>query len=166
MWIDNMSYNKKNTFDTERKTIEKEKKNYNNHPRAFVIEALKIVQRYQGWVSDESLEQIAEIIGISTTEVEEVATFYSQIFRRPVGRHVIRYCDSSICYINGYKKIVSYIEDNLQITKGQTTANGRFTLLPICCLGNCDRSPTIMINNDTYGPVSTDVLDIILEQYP
>ena len=135
-------------------------------PRAATIEALKLVQKERGWVPDGAIYAIADVLGIPASDVEGVATFYSQIFRRPVGRHVIRYCDSVVCFINGYQTIQQALEEKLSIKPGQTTADERFTLLPVCCLGNCDKGPSMMIDDDTHSHLSVDKLDELLEQYP
>lgn len=150
--------------DQERYFIENEKLHYKD-PLAASIESLKIVQKKRGWVSDDAIYAIAELLGISAIEVEGVATFYSQIFRQPVGKHVIRYCDSIVCYITGYIDIVKELESILKINPGQTTADNRFTLLPTCCLGNCDKAPTIMINNDTHHNVSPTSINTLLKEY-
>jgi len=149
----------------ERDAIEEEKHHYED-ARAASIEALKIVQKKRGWVADEAIHAIAEVLGIPASDVEGVATFYSQIFRKPVGRHVIRYCDSVVCYITGYQKIQSVLEEKLGIQPGQTTKDGRFTLLPTCCLGNCDKGPTMMIDDDTHSHLQIENIDTLLEQYP
>ena len=110
--------------DAERDAIEHEKHHYED-PRAASIEALKIVQKQHGWVPDGAITAIAGILGIPASDVEGVTTFYSQIFRQPVGRHVIRYCDSVVCHITGYQGIQSALEKHLQIKPGQTTFDGR-----------------------------------------
>lgn len=148
----------------ERAEIEHEKTHYED-PRAASIEALKIVQKNRGWVPDGAIFAIAEVLGIPDSDVEGVATFYSQIYRKPVGRHVIRYCDSVVCYINGYKTIQAALEDKLKIKPGQTTPDGRFTLLPTCCLGNCDKGPSMMIDEDTHSRLTAETIDALLEQY-
>ncbi|MGM3159842.1 NADH-quinone oxidoreductase subunit NuoE [Dickeya undicola] len=150
--------------DTERDAIEHEKHHYED-ARAASIEALKIVQKQRGWVPDGAIDAIAEILGIPASDVEGVATFYSQIFRQPVGRHVIRYCDSVVCHITGYQGIQAALERKLNIKPGQTTFDGRFTLLPTCCLGNCDKGPTMMIDEDTHSQLKPDDIDSLLEQY-
>ncbi|MGL5310225.1 MAG: NAD(P)H-dependent oxidoreductase subunit E, partial [Plesiomonas shigelloides] len=81
------------------------------------------------------------------------------------GRHVIRYCDSVVCYITGYQAIQKKLETRLGIKPGQTTSDQRFTLLPVCCLGNCDKSPTLMIDDDTHSHVSPESVDLLLEKY-
>lgn len=98
----------------EREAIEHEKHHYED-PRAASIEALKIVQKQRGWVPDGAIYTIADVLGIPASDVEGVATFYSQIFRQPVGRHVIRYCDSVVCHITGYQGIQAAIEKKLNI---------------------------------------------------
>ena len=90
--------------EAERAAIEHEMHHYED-PRAASIEALKIVQKQRGWVPDGAIYEIAKVLGIPASDVEGVATFYSQIFRQPVGRHVIRYCDSVVCHITGYQGI-------------------------------------------------------------
>ena len=105
------------------------------------------------------------MLGIPATDVEGVATFYNMIFRQPVGRHVITVCDSIGCFLTGYDELIAAIKQHLGIELGQTTADGRFTLLPICCLGNCDKGPTLMIDKDTHGPVAVADIPTLLERY-
>ncbi|HMI77124.1 MAG TPA: NADH-quinone oxidoreductase subunit NuoE [Buchnera sp. (in: enterobacteria)] len=139
-------------------------KNY-EEPRAVSIEALKIVQKTRKWVSDEAIVAIANILGISVVDVEGVATFYNQIFRQPVGENIIRYCDSVVCYINGYKSIQKILEKTLQIKPGETTIDNCFTLLPTCCLGNCDKGPVIMINEKIYFYLTPQLMINLLDSY-
>lgn len=151
--------------EVERAEIEGEKHHYED-ARAASIEALKIVQKNRGWVEDGAIHAIAEVLGIPASDVEGVATFYSQIFRQPVGRHIIRYCDSVVCHITGYQGLEAEIINQLNIRPGQTTQDGRFTLLPTCCLGNCDKGPTMMIDEDTHSYVQPEDIKKLLEQYP
>ncbi|CAL4320155.1 NADH-quinone oxidoreductase subunit E [Buchnera aphidicola (Protaphis terricola)] len=144
--------------------IEYQKKYYENY-RAISIEALKIVQKKRGWVSDQAIIEISKILNISPSDIESVATFYSQIYRQPVGRNIIRFCDSVVCYLTGYKKIQKFLEQHLLIKIGNTTLDKRFTLLPVCCLGNCDKSPTIMINDNLYSKVTPESILNLLESY-
>ncbi|WP_343153860.1 NADH-quinone oxidoreductase subunit NuoE [Buchnera aphidicola (Mindarus keteleerifoliae)] len=148
----------------EQKRIFEEKKKY-EYPQAAVIEALKIAQEKRKWISKDVIYAISEILSIPSVYVQEVATFYSQIFLEPVGRNVIRYCDSVVCYVVGYKKILSILEKYLKIKPGQTTIDNKFTLLPICCLGCCDRAPSMMVNEDTYFNLSDKKIVSILESY-
>ncbi|SDU00544.1 NADH dehydrogenase subunit E [Pseudomonas pohangensis] len=151
--------------DSERAAIEHELHHYED-ARAASIEALKIVQKARGWVPDGAIPAIGEILGIPASDVEGVATFYSQIFRQPVGRHIIRVCDSMTCYIGGHESVVARITEQLGIGLGQTTTDDRFTLLPVCCLGNCDKAPALMIDDDTFGDVTPETVSQLLEAYP
>lgn len=151
--------------DEDRRAIAAEREHY-EQPQAACIEALKIVQRRHGWVPDGAIPAIAEALGIGAADVEGVATFYSLIFRQPVGRHVILMCDSSSCFLTDYEGLYEALATHLDIVFGQTTADERFTLLPVCCLGACDRGPALMIDDDTYGPVSPDDVAELLEGYP
>ncbi|MDY0344338.1 MAG: NADH-quinone oxidoreductase subunit NuoE [Lentimicrobium sp.] len=132
---------------------------------AASIEALKIVQDKQRWVSDESLAEVAAILEMSATELENVASFYNLIFRKPVGRHVIFVCASISCWVMGYEDILAHLNKKLGISYGETTKDDRFTLLPIQCLGNCDHAPAMMVGNDLYNHLTADKVDDILEKY-
>jgi NADH-quinone oxidoreductase subunit E len=134
-------------------------------PRAASIEALKIVQNHRGWVPDGAIGAIAAELGVGAADIEGVATFYNLIFRVPVGRHVIKLCDSIACFLTGYDEVREAITRHTAIGFGQTSADGRYTLLPIACLGNCDRGPTLMIDDDTHGPVTPAEVPELLERY-
>lgn len=129
------------------------------------VEALNIVQRHQGWVSDEAVQDIAAVLEMTPHELDAVATFYSFIFRRPVGRHVILVCDSISCWVMGYNPLLDLLKARLGIAFGETTTDQRFTLLPISCLGACDRAPAMMVDEDLYGPVTPEMMDEILKKY-
>lgn len=133
--------------------------------KAACIEALKIVQHNRGWISDESLKEVADFVDMSPAELDSVATFYNLIFRRPVGRHVILLCDSISCWVMGYESLRDHLYSTLNIKYGQTTEDGRFTLLPNCCLGTCDCAPALMIDNDLYRNLTVEQLDEILNKY-
>ena len=118
----------------ERQEIEAELARYPTK-EAVCIDAMKIVQRHRGWVSDESIRDIGELLEMSSADLDGVATFYNLIFRKPVGPHVIMLCDSVSCWIMGYDRIREHLTARLGIRFGETTADNRFTLLPIVCLG-------------------------------
>lgn len=130
------------------------------------IDALAAVQRQRGWVSDEALADLADCLGLTVHELDSVATFYNEIFRRPVGRHVVRICDSVSCYICGYQTLRRYLERKLGVPLGGTTADGRFTLIPTPCLGACDRAPVMMVGEDLHGELTEEKIDAILARYP
>jgi NADH-quinone oxidoreductase subunit E len=112
------------------------------------IDALKIVQSHRGWVSDECLAAIARYLEMSVDELDGVATFYNLIFRKPVGEKVILLCDSVSCWIGGCDRVRAKISATLGIGFGETTADNRYTLLPVTCLGACDRAPVMMVGDE------------------
>lgn len=148
----------------ERQEIEAELARYPTR-RAVTIDALQIVQKHRGWVSDGSLKDLAEFLGMTVEDLDGVATFYNLIFRKPVGRHVVMVCDSVTCWIMGYEKIRAALTKRLGVEFGQTTADGRFTLLPIVCLGTCDHAPAMMVDKDLHRDLDPAKLDGILEKY-
>jgi len=133
--------------------------------QAAGIDALKIVQKHHGWVSDEALCEVADLLGASREDLDSVATFYNLIFRKPVGRHVILVCDSVSCWIMGYDSLARHLKKRLGIDFGQTTEDGRFTLLPQVCLGACDRAPVMMIDETLYDRLDSEKIDGILAEY-
>ncbi|MFQ5730841.1 MAG: NADH-quinone oxidoreductase subunit NuoE [Planctomycetaceae bacterium] len=129
------------------------------------VEALKIVQARRGWVSDDDIRDISDELQMTPDELDSVATFYNLIFRKPVGRHVILVCDSVSCWIMGCGRLQQHLCETLRIQPGQTTPDGRFTLLPIVCLGACDRAPTMMIDDELYTHVDPKKIDEVLSQF-
>lgn len=132
---------------------------------AGCIDALKIVQRHRGWVSDESVHDIAVHLGMSATDVDSLATFYNLIYRKPVGRHVISICDSVSCWIMGYEQMRKHLHERLGIGFGETTPDNRFTLLPTVCLGCCDHAPAMMVDSDLHSDLDPEKIDAQLENY-
>ncbi|HSM57692.1 MAG TPA: NADH-quinone oxidoreductase subunit NuoE [Candidatus Sulfomarinibacteraceae bacterium] len=148
----------------ERQEIEAELQHY-EFKRAACIEALKIVQKHRGWVSDESLEDLAEVLDMTVDELDNVATFYNLIFRQPVGEHVILLCDSVSCWIMGYEQMRRRLNEELGVDLGQTTADGKFTFLPMVCLGDCDHAPAMMIDETLYNDLDEEKVSEILARY-
>ena len=135
-----------------------------DHPRELVVDIMFAIQDQFGYLSDEAVEEVATLLNMSPLEVEELATFYTFIYREPVGKYVIHLCDSVVCWLDGYESLRDYLCTKLGIEMGQTTSDGLFTLLPVCCIGYCDRSPAILINKKVYGPLTPEKLDEILEE--
>jgi NADH-quinone oxidoreductase subunit E len=150
--------------DIERKAIEQELAHYPDK-RAACVEALKVVQQHRSWVSDESLKDVAEFLDMTPDELDGVATFYNLIFRRPVGRHVVLVCNSISCWIMRQDDLRDRLQRRLGIRPGETTEDGRFTLLPIVCLGACDHAPVMMIDKDLHQDMTPDKAEEILKQY-
>jgi NADH-quinone oxidoreductase subunit E len=133
--------------------------------RAASIEALKLVQRRHRWVSDRHLRELAALLDMTAAELDNVATFYNLVFRRPVGRHVIMLCDSVSCWLMGQEELLGHCRQCLGLSLGATTPDDRFTLLPTVCLGHCDHAPAMLIDGDLHGDLDPARLDIVLDEY-
>ena len=133
--------------------------------QSAAIEALQIVQAKRGWVSDESLNAIAGLLAMSPAELDSIATFYNLIFRQPVGRHVVMVCDSVSCFVMGCDRVRQAVSEHLGVQPGQTTEDGRFTLLPIVCLGACDRAPVMMVDDELLGDIDAQEVSGLLDRF-
>jgi NADH-quinone oxidoreductase subunit E len=149
----------------EQREIEAELARYPTR-QAASVDAMKIVQRHRGWVSDESLKDLAPVLDMTADELDGVATFYNMIFRHPVGRHVILVCNSVTCWMLGADRLHAHTAIASGARSGETSADGRFTLLPIVCLGACDHAPALMIDGDLHGDVDAERVDQMLTRYP
>jgi len=130
---------------------------------AVAIDALKIVQKHHRWVSDESLNALADYLNMSAAELDGIATFYNLIYRQPVGEKVISLCDSVTCWIKGYNQLQKHISQRLDIGLGETTKDDRYTFLPAPCLGACDRAPVMMVGDELHQDLDETKIDQILE---
>jgi|GEM_PF-56014 len=148
--------------EAEREEIDREFSHYED--KASVgLEALRIVQRHRGWVSDESLHAVSAYLDIPVAQLESVATYFQLIFRQPVGREVILLCTSASCWIMGCAKLQKHIEQKLDINPGETTEDGIFTLLETPCLGDCDKAPVMMIGEEMHRNLTETSVDEILD---
>lgn len=134
-------------------------------PRCGAVDALLIARRHYGWISDETLMEIAELLHMTSEELDSVASFYNHLHRKPIGKHVILVCDSVCCWIMGSDRVTDYLTEKLGINVGGTTADGTFTLLPIQCLGACDKAPAMMIDDRLYVNLDSVTIDGILSAY-
>lgn len=134
-----------------------------DHPRELAVDVMYALQDHYGWLTDEALEEAAGLLGMSPLEVEELATFYTFTYRSPVGKYVIHLCDSLICWMDGGGSLRDYLAGRLGISMGETTPDGLFTLLPVCCIGYCDRSPAMLVNRKVYGNLTPEKIEDIIE---
>ena len=134
-----------------------------DHPSELAIEVMYALQSHYGYLSDEAVSEAAELLDMTPLEIDELATFYDFIYREPVGQYVIHVCDSTICWIYGYESIMEYLSKKLGIAPGETTPDGLFTLLPVCCVGYCDHAPVMLINGKPYGCLTPESIDETLE---
>jgi NADH-quinone oxidoreductase subunit E len=133
------------------------------HPREMAIDVIYALQDHYGYFSEAALARAADLLGMSTLEVDELATFYTFIYREPVGRFVIHVCDSLICWMENGQDLAAHLCARLGIGMGETTSDGRFTLLPVCCIGYCDRAPAILVNRMVHGPLTIESLDRLID---
>lgn len=133
-------------------------------PRAAMLEALKLVQEAHGWVSDADLAEIAAVLGVTTAELDGLATFYSHIFRKPVGERLILLCDGLSCALAGADAVRDALTARLGIGVGETTPDGRLTLINVCCVGACDKAPVALAGRDrrVVGPLRIEDLDALM----
>jgi NADH-quinone oxidoreductase subunit E len=148
----------------ETKEIQAEFANYENR-RGACLDALRIVQQHRGWIDDQALRDVAAVLGMTPEELDSVATFYTQIFRRPVGQHVIRVCHSVSCWLTGYDQLRQRLVQSLGVELGETTPDGQFTLLPTVCLGTCDHGPAMMVDGDLYRDMEEASIEPVLAKY-
>ncbi len=133
-------------------------------PREAAVDVLKVLQSHYGWLTDEAVEEAAALLGLSPLQVDELATFYEMLYRRPVGKRVIHVCDSISCWAMGGEPLMAHLAKSLGIQPGETSADGLFTLLPCCCLGNCGEAPTMMVGDTLYGRLQPETALEILQK--
>jgi len=130
--------------------------------RSALIPALRIVQESRGCVDREAMRDIAEAFELHPMEVEEVASFYSMINTQPVGKHLIQVCRSISCFIMGANSIIRLLETRLGARVGETTKDGKFTLMTVECLGSCGTAPVMMIGEQYHEDLKPEKVEQIL----
>lgn len=135
------------------------------HPRELAIDVINALQDHYGYFSDEAVDQAAGLLGMTPLEIEELATFYTFIYREPVGKYVIHVCDSLICWMEGEENLLEHLLNSLGIRVGETTSDGLFSVLPVCCIGYCDHAPAILVNRKAYGPLTLSAMDELIEKF-
>jgi NADH-quinone oxidoreductase E subunit len=115
--------------------------------RSAVLPALYLVQAQQGYITGNAMRHVAEVLRITPADVEDVVTYYTMFYQKPVGKFVLSVCRTLSCAVNGAERVVEEICSALHIKPGETDASGTFTLIEAECLGACDRAPVIMVND-------------------
>lgn len=135
-----------------------------NRKQSAVMAALRIVQDQNGgYLTNDLIEAVAEYLGMQPIAVYEVATFYSMYELKPVGRHVINICTNISCMLCGSDEVVGHLQEKLGIKLGETTADGKFTLREVECLGACVYAPMLQIGHQYYEKLTPEKLDQIIE---
>ncbi|MEO5360889.1 MAG: NADH-quinone oxidoreductase subunit NuoE [Nitrospirota bacterium] len=135
------------------------------HTRSVLLPALHAAQQIYGWLSEDAIEQVSRLTGVTTADVKGVITFYSLFKTKPLGRHVIYLCTNVACLIMGAETLEEYIEKTYGISHGETTVDGRFSLVIMECIGACDKAPAMLVNDDCHFNISMDNIQQILDNY-
>lgn len=130
-----------------------------------LIPILHDIQAMTGCITPEAMEEVADKLGITTSRVHGVATFYTLFYTKPQGKYIVRTCDSPPCHIEGGKKIREAVVKELGISPGETTADGAFSFETVSCMGLCGVAPAIMVNDDVYGNLTPDKIPGIIARY-
>jgi NADH-quinone oxidoreductase subunit E len=131
--------------------------------REAAVDVLKMLQAHYGWLTDEAVAEASELLGLTPLQLDELATFYEMLYRRPVGERVIHVCDSISCWAMNGDSLMAHLAHSLGIQPGETTSDGIFTLLPCCCLGNCGEAPAMMIGDVIHDRVTPERAMEIIE---
>ncbi len=133
--------------------------------RSAVMPALYIAQQEEGYITQEALQAVEEAIGLTIDDVESVATFYTMYYQQPPGRKVIKVCTSISCYLRGCDKLVSHLEQRLDIKRGETTADGNYTLMTAECLASCGTAPVLQVNDEFVENVTLEMADALVDEW-
>jgi NADH-quinone oxidoreductase E subunit len=148
--------------ETQQK-IESLKKVYETHQSAL-IPALHVAQADQGWLSEETQREVAQLLGLTAQSVRQVVTFYTMFHQKPVGRHMIQVCRNLSCSLLGGQRLQKQIQEKLGLEDGETTQDGRFTYVSVECLGSCGTAPVLMVNDRYHENVTPLEVDRLLEE--
>ena len=133
--------------------------------RSAVMPALYIAQQEEGYITQEALQAVAEAIGLTVDDVESVATFYTMYYQQPPGRKVIKVCTSISCYLRNCDALVKHLEQRLGIKRGETTADGNYTLMTAECLASCGTAPVLQVNDEFVENVTPEMVDALIEEW-
>lgn len=147
--------------DALQKSIERMMARYPKK-EAALLPVLHLVQREMGWISPAEERFIASLLGLKPMKVREVATFYTMILRKPLGKYHLQVCSNLTCSLLGAESLIDYIGEKLGIWPGETTPDGKFTLTTVECLGACEQAPAMMVNFDYYGHLDREKIEKIL----
>lgn len=133
--------------------------------QAALLPTLWIAQEEWGWISREAVDYVASRLGLTSAFVWGVVTFYTMYNRAPVGKHLIQVCTSISCHLNGAEEVFHECRKKLGGLKpGETSADGKFTVVEVECLAQCDKAPAVMVNGDDYERITLDKLDAFLAE--
>jgi NADH-quinone oxidoreductase E subunit len=133
--------------------------------RSMLLTALYVAQAQNGYLTRQALERVADRLAMPAKDVMETASFYSMFHTEPVGRHLVQVCEGLSCHLaGGAERLLDYLQRKLQVQPGETTKDGLFTLQAVQCLASCGSSPAMRINDTLYEDLTTDQVDLILDE--
>jgi NADH-quinone oxidoreductase E subunit len=133
--------------------------------RSAIMPALYIAQQEEGYITREALQAVAEAIGLTVDDVESVATFYTMYYQQPPGKKVIKVCTSISCYLRGCDALVSHLEQRLGIKRGETSADGNYTLMTAECLASCGTAPVLQVNDEFVENITLEMADALVNAW-
>src|SRR5438270_1942826 len=133
--------------------------------RSSVIQELNIEHQEEGYITQEALQAVAEAIGMTVDDVESVATFYTMYYQQPPGRKVIKVCTSISCYLRNCDALVKHFEQRLGIKRGETTADGNYTLMTAECLASCGTAPVLQVNDEFVENVTPEMVNTLIDEW-
>ncbi len=133
--------------------------------REELIPILTDVNRKVGYLPSEALEEISRLMRVPKSQLFSVATFYRMFSTKKLGRHVIQFCESAPCHVVGGREVWQALQDTLDLEPGETTPDGKWSLVTVSCLGVCAVGPVIVVDDDIYGNVTPDQITDILAGY-
>ncbi len=133
--------------------------------RSSIMPALHLVQRECGWLPDEAVQDLSDLLGYSTTEINSVATFYTMYAREKRGKHTLYFCTDLPCALRGADELMEHIEHRLGCKAGQTSPDGKVTLKDAECLGGCDHAPVALVDGEEHvQDLTKEKIDEILDR--
>jgi NADH-quinone oxidoreductase subunit E len=133
--------------------------------RSAIMPALHLAQHEVGWLPDEAVQDVANVLGLTTTEVNSVATFYTMFARKKPGEHTVFFCTDLPCALRGAEEMMEHIEHKLGCHAGETTADGKITLRDAECLGGCNHAPVMLIDGKEQAQdLTNEKIDAILDR--
>jgi NADH-quinone oxidoreductase E subunit len=151
--------------DTARRELEAILARYPDK-EAAILPALHLAQREFGYVSDEAIVYVADLLGFTPARIEGVATFYTMYNRKPVGRYHVQICRNISCSLMGAEHLIDHVSKKLGIKPGETTPDGKFTLSKAECLGSCGTAPVLQLNDDYHEDLTEEKIDALLAGLP
>jgi NADH-quinone oxidoreductase E subunit len=130
--------------------------------RSAILPSLHLAQQEEGYITDEGTQAVADAIGITVADVESVATFYTMYYQKQPGKRVIKVCNSIACYLRNCDELIEHLSDRLGIKPGETSEDGKYTLLAVECLASCGTAPVLQVNDEFVENVSLEKADALL----